>query len=76
MSNLARLEHNGGRYRLTYPRTVPILSWRDDDLDFAIGRPHWAMIHCSVQDRTQRSRIPGRPLCSAVRFPQTLLAQR
>jgi hypothetical protein len=24
---LARLEHNGGRYRLTHPGTFPILSW-------------------------------------------------
>lgn len=29
---LARLEHNRGRYRLTYPRTTPILSWPDIDL--------------------------------------------
>jgi hypothetical protein len=28
---LARLEHNRGRYRLTHPRTVPILSWPDLD---------------------------------------------
>jgi hypothetical protein len=26
---LARLESNAGRHRLTYPRTVPILSWAD-----------------------------------------------
>jgi hypothetical protein len=28
---LARLEHNRGRYRLTRPRTFPILSWPDFD---------------------------------------------
>jgi hypothetical protein len=28
---LARLEHNGGRCRLTYPRTFPILSWADSE---------------------------------------------
>src|SRR6476620_2743210 len=27
---LALLEHNSGRYRLTYPRTFPVLSWPDD----------------------------------------------
>jgi hypothetical protein len=30
---LARIEHNRGRYRLTHPPTVPILSWPDDDLE-------------------------------------------
>ena len=35
---LARLEHNGGRYRLTHPRTFPILSWRDDGEDMAKHR--------------------------------------
>ena len=35
---LARLEHNGGRYRLTHPRTVPILSWSDDGEDMAKHR--------------------------------------
>jgi hypothetical protein len=32
---LARLEHNGGRYRITHPRTSPILSWPDDGEDMA-----------------------------------------
>ena len=35
---LARLERNGGRYRLTHPRTVPILSWPDDGEDMAKHR--------------------------------------
>ena len=35
---LARLERNGSRYRLTHPRTVPILSWPDDGEDMAKHR--------------------------------------
>jgi hypothetical protein len=35
---LARLEHNDGRYRLTHPRTFPVLSWPDDGEDMAKHR--------------------------------------
>ena len=35
---LVRLERNGGRYRLTHPRTVPILSWPDAGKDMAKHR--------------------------------------
>jgi hypothetical protein len=35
---LARLEHNGGRYRLTYPKTIPVMSWPDDGEDLAKHR--------------------------------------
>ena len=35
---LARLEHNRDCYRLTHPRTFPILCWRDDGEDMAKHR--------------------------------------
>jgi len=40
---LARLEHNRGRYRLTYPSTIPIRSWADLEPSAAVRLWHSAV---------------------------------
>ncbi len=54
---LARLEHNRGRYRLTHPRTFPILSWRDRDLDFVKHRAESVALNVLALDPATKARV-------------------
>ncbi len=59
---LARLEHSGGRYRLTHPRTFPILSSSDDGEDMA-------------KHRAERIALNSLPLVAAVNVEARELAR-
>jgi len=52
---LARLEHNRGRYRLTHPRTFPILSW--PDLDEAKHRAESVALAALALDPVTKARV-------------------
>jgi hypothetical protein len=52
---LARIESNGGRHRLTHPRTAPILSW--PDLDEARHCAESVALAALALDPTTRARI-------------------
>jgi len=54
---LARLEHNRGRYRLTHPRTFPILSWPDRDLDFVKHRAESLALNSLALDPATKARV-------------------
>ena len=54
---LARLEHNRGRYRLTYPRTFPILSWPDSDPDLVKQRAESIALNALPLDPATAARV-------------------